>query len=190
MRLVPLLALASVPSIFCGPLPSGAQSTAGHVQDKSAQAATAVVVEAPNSAGCPVAFQARHASDGGLVQVSPGQKKRNEWYQLTLSSLHGAGIAQARVTLHGIAGAHVIPAGGSSNLPDATESFNLSPANNAKPHLLRSTVYAERLTGVQWIELNELTYSDGTQWKESDTAVCRITPNGFMLVGDAGAKSR
>ena len=145
-----------------------------------AQSASSVVLLASRMAGCPVGLEARHAQDGGLISVSPSTRHPEQTYRILFTPPGGKAISEAKITLQGLAGGQVLPAGASSKA-DATESFHVSPAMGAK-HLFHSIVSTEKLTGVQWVELNELTYSDGTKWHESDTATCRVAPNGFMLV--------
>ncbi len=174
MRLFPLLAFASLSAVAAT---AQAQSVAGAAGPEQAQS---VVALQANSLGCPVGFEARHAADGGLVSVSPSSRHHEQGYRLIFAPGEGRAIAQATVTLHGLAGAHVIPAGEKPGAETA-ESFNVSPSWSAK-HLFQSTVFTQKLTGVQWVELNELTYVDGTKWHESAVVTCRVSPIGYMLV--------
>ncbi len=132
------------------------------------------------SQNCPVGLSARHSSDGGMVSVSPGSGPHQQGYDITFSPRKSLQVAQARISLHGISGSHVIPAG-KKEVGDATESFTVSPTSSAN-HRFQSVVYTAKLTGVEWVELNDLTYTDGTQWHESADAICRVAPNGYMLV--------
>ena len=87
---------------------------------------------------------------------------------------------QADITLHGISGSHLVPAGERSSA-DATENFSVSPSSGPN-HLFNTVVYLQKLTGVDWVELNEITFADGTKWHASATSTCRVAPNGFQLV--------
>ena len=164
-------------------LPALAQIPGAGRSSVPAQKATdAVVLQTPSSLGCPVGFAARHGQEGAVVNVGPRSKHPEQSYRITLTPFKAAGIVAAEVTLHGISGLHVLPAGRTvDGRPDATESFNLSPSPGEKA-MFQSTVYTRKLTGVQWVELNELTYADGTRWQASSEANCRVVPNGFMLV--------
>ena len=157
---------------------------------QSAAPTSAVVLQAPQSQDCPVGLSARHANQGAVVNVSPRSSPQEQGYHVTFAPLQDHGIAQAKITLHGMSGAQLLPVGshGDAGLKpdtpkDITESFTVAPAAGAK-HLFHSTVYTEKLTAVQWIELNEVKYTDGTTWHESVGSVCRVAPNGFMLVAD------
>ena len=92
----------------------------------------------------------------------------------------GHAVTQANLTLHGLAGAQYFLAG-TKPASQATEVFSVSPARGEN-HTLTAVVYTQKLTGVQWIELNDLTFADGTQWHASATSICRVSPNGFRLV--------
>ncbi len=150
-------------------------------QAPSQGASGAVAVIQSQTAGCPVGFAARRSPDGGLISVSPGTKAHRQSYELTFTPGSEHAITQARITLHGLAGGRVLPAKDSA-AGDATESFNVSPSGSHAKPFLHSTVYTSKLTGVQWVELNELTYADGSTWHESGATTCRVAPNGFMLV--------
>lgn len=146
---------------------------------QTAPSAPALLLRPQVTAGCPVGLVARHAADGGFVQVSPGTRHPHQSYSITLTPQSARGIAQARITLGGMSGAHVLPAGSPAGR-DATESFNLTPS--ADDRHFTSVIYVRTLTGVQWVELNEITWADGTQWHASPDAPCRIVPDGFMLI--------
>ena len=140
-----------------------------------------VVLQQTANQSCPVDLTAQHAAAGGLVATNRNARRPGQSYRLTFSPGDARGISQAKVTLHGLSGAQVLPAAAEKPRRDATESFNLSPSSDRR-HLFHSMIYTDKLTGVLWVELNELTYADGTQWHESATATCRVAPNGFMLV--------
>ena len=146
-----------------------------------------VLITPLSSQNCPVGFSARHAMDGGLIAIDRSAKSPEHGYTLSFDASGVHAIAQARITLRGLAGQQFMPASG-RGVADAgrgaagvTETFTVAPA--AEPnHKYRSTVYAEKLTGVQWVELNDITYADGSRWHGSATSPCRVAPNGFVLV--------
>ena len=83
--------------------------------------------------------------------------------------------------LHELSGAQVTPAF-QHEASESSESFSISPSVGANDRF-SSVVYTEKLTGVTWVELKELTYANGTVWHDSANATCRVAPNGYMLVG-------
>lgn len=141
---------------------------------------SANVFQAPANQNCPVGLEASHSKQGGLRNVGPSTGGAKQAYELRFSSEPYRPIAQAVVTMYGLAGSQFMPA---RNVADTTaaESFHVVPASGPN-HRFRSTVNVTKLTAVQWVELKEVTYADGSKWTESPSASCLITPNGFMLV--------
>lgn len=155
-------------------------------QSPSQPARGIVNMQATNASGCPVGFEARHSQVGAVVNVSPGERHPQQSYRLTFSPTPGQSITEVKVTLHGLSGQHIVPASQAGKSPaEDSESFNLSP-NSGSDHRFHSLVRPEKLTGVEWIELDELSYADGGQWHASAAATCRIRPNGYMLVTGTG----
>lgn len=177
MRLLPVLA----PLVLAG-FPLFAQTSVITARNGAADTQKVIALQRFDGSGCPVGFEAQHGQSGAVVNVTPAKNPPEQSYRITLLPRNERGIVQARVVLHGISGHQVLPAGNAER-PDAdsSESFTLSPASDAH-HVFRSTIYVERLTGVQWVELKELTYADGSRWHESAAGSCRVTPNGYMLV--------
>lgn len=135
------------------------------------------------SGACPVGFSARHANSGMMVNVSPATKPHGGAYDLHFTPRDGEAMIEARVTLHGLSGHHVLPAGDPSAVTswESSEVFNL--ALRADPsHLFTSVVYLKTLTGVTSVELNEITYANGTKWHEVTGSPCAIRPDGFTLI--------
>ena len=147
-----------------------------------AQAPARVTLDAPMvaSGACPVGFSARHANGGSLLAVSPATKPHGQPYEVAFAPGKSRAVVQARVTLHGMSGSHVIPAG-TDVIENTTETFSIAPAGGVD-HLFTSVVYARKLTAIRYIELRELTFADGTEWHASATSTCRVAPNGFLLV--------
>lgn len=143
-----------------------------------------VFLPAGSFGNCPVSLEARHANQGALMAVGRGSDEARQGYSLTFSPSDARPVAQARIILHGWSGTHLQPAADKTSSEanvGSTEIFTLSPLLTSNNRFL-STVYIHKLTGVQWIELNEVTYTDGTHWHESDAGACGIVPNGFLLV--------
>lgn len=138
------------------------------------------LVQQDGSLNCPVQLSARHSRGTGMVEVSPRSEPHRQGYSIDFKPLGWRSVEEAKVTLHGMSGAQVVPVKGHAK-SDATETVTVSPSTQPN-HLFQSVVYLHKLTGVQWIEINELTFADGTTWHESADSICRVVPNGFMLV--------
>ena len=139
-----------------------------------------VMIQQPAGQNCPVGLRASRLPDGGMAEVSPASKPHGQALHLTFAPFQAHSVVQADITLHGISGSHIVPAGERSSA-DATENFSVSPSSGPN-HLFNTVVYLQKLTGVDWVELNEITFADGTKWHASATSTCRVAPNGFQLV--------
>ena len=149
-----------------------------------AQAPATIVLQSAGAQNCPVGIQAQHTPQGAVEQVGRGAQSHQLGYNISLRAFDSRLIRQARITLRGISGAQILPAGSSDSSANATESFTLTPGATPKA-TLQSVVYAEKLTGVRWVEVDDLTYADGTTWRQAQGSVCRVAPNGFLLVNAA-----
>jgi hypothetical protein len=146
---------------------------------------TLVAVPRPAVNDCPVSMRAQHLSDGSMVKTSRpvhpagiGQR-----LHLTLTNPDAKQIARAEVTIHGVTpkGRVMQASTAQENSADATR--NMSVSFSAGPHGSASAdLWAPGVSAVQSIELDSVTYSDGSIWKVADGVACRITPDPFMLI--------
>lgn len=151
-------------------------------------AAHVILLSSPTQ-GCPVGLAANRLPGGGVVSVESGRGQRRPAWRVSFqpaivhsSADSGYAIVGAKVTLHGLSGSRGVPAL-SGRLGESKEEFTLVLAAD-RDHAFSSTVYPGKLTGVTSIELNELTYADGTQWHEAAESACEVAPNGYMLVAN------
>jgi hypothetical protein len=132
---------------------------------------------------CPVGLRADPAV--GLTQntidTKPGVPSQTLTLELSNPGSHN--ITRAQFTIHGLtAHGQVNPATLSD--PDAGTSskqvdLSLKVAHDSKAS---APLLAEGFTSIRWIELDSLTYADGTAWHASPNHTCSVTPNRFMLV--------
>jgi hypothetical protein len=139
-----------------------------------------VLVSPPASLNCPVSLTARHSPQGATVQIQSGKAHAQPGYAITFAPTNNRSITQVRLTLHGLDGAQVMPVGASTG--NATEDLTVAPAATSNRRF-ESIVYAQKLTGVQLIELDEVTWADGTHWQKSANSTCLVAPSGLLLVG-------
>jgi hypothetical protein len=131
--------------------------------------------------GCPVGILAQHSPQATVEQIRTSTAHQLA-YNITLRALDTRLITQARITLLGLSGPQVLPVGqNATSSPNATETFTLTPGATAKPSF-DSVVYAHKLTGVRFIQLDDVTYADGTQWHQTSGRTCRVAPNGLLLI--------
>ena len=140
----------------------------------------------PVSTGCPVGFSAEGQA-AGVVRYAKGEQAQThgQGLELRFDPINDPRkIVKVNITVHGVDGsARVIPVGGKSS-DDVAELFELTAAGDNS--LRHSNVWTQRMSVIQWVDLTEVAYADGSVWLASASGRCRIEPSGFLLV--AGAK--
>jgi len=88
----------------------------------------------------------------------------------------------AHLTVRGLtAKGRAVPAG--NQLPsDAQRTVDVQ-LTSGPDRTLTAQMWVPGVTTVQTIDLASLTLADGTTWKLPPEAVCRTSPDGFMLIG-------
>jgi hypothetical protein len=138
-------------------------------------------VQAP---ACPVPMRAQQGFSGGLVAVrqsQPAPPAPAFRLTLTLTNRKSTGIASARVTVFGLSGkARAIPLD-SAPASDLARTMNIrfgdsGNADAAADLLLRG------FTTVTRIDLDSLTYADGSTWTASTGTSCHVAPDPLMLL--------
>ena len=141
------------------------------------------------STGCPIDIQARHATQTPVSmdadeKNAPGTKvvPQLQRLQLTLTNPSSRDIVSAEFTAHGFSNkprAMELSAG--SNAPDLAKTIEIALGVKGKGHASRD-LSLNHFTAVTSIDLNSITYADGTTWRAPSPAACSITPNLAMLV--------
>lgn len=103
---------------------------------------------------------------------------------LTLKDAHPSRIVSATLRVHGLMPrSRAIPtAGATSFKAEATKVINAR--FTAEDGAVLADVYVPGFTSVSSVELQEVTYADGSTWKISASSVCRTTPDPFMLIAE------
>lgn len=158
-----------------------AQNTSPEATDRlKARQALAVAIANTKEHSCPVELSAKRSPDSGLIQTSPAGVRRGQDLRLSFTPANAHGIAHAEFTVYGTSGAQVSPAGARS-ARHATEIFDVAPTSG-EHHRFSTVVYLKRLTWVDYIHVNSLTFADGSEWHSSAASTCQVTPDGFRLV--------
>ena len=90
-------------------------------------------------------------------------------------------IESAEITVYGVTTrANVLPVGVASN--EISKTFTLHPGEGSEG-AQEATVWMYQVGALTRVELNSLTYADGSVWHESDGSKCRAVPSLFLLVG-------
>lgn len=145
---------------------------------------TTTVVE-----GCPVDMRVRQRMGGGTVAVDKDGNRRQVFAQrlrLILNSLRqGEGdrkAVSATVTVHGTgakARMQSLRSGSASN--SMVKSFNVDLAHWDEPGI-SGEFLLPGFTSASQVDLESVTYDDGTTWKLSNNQSCRVAPDPLMLI--------
>jgi hypothetical protein len=137
------------------------------------------------SGQCPVNLSAQQGMSGALRTTRSGQKDTpprsvGQQIHLTLANPQPVGITAARIQVRGYTPAgRVFPLAPLS--PDAARSLNLvltlAPGRDATTDLR-----LESFSAVTSIELQSVSYADGTTWHADSQTRCQIAPDPVMLI--------
>jgi len=144
-----------------------------------------VVLEAvPTGSSCPVGIQVQHRSGSERLQANQPQSKGIAQYlQVTMSNSRSLDIVGAQITAHGFdAKTRYLPAQYSrTSSPGLTKTVDLDLTVKSKGNA-STDLRLPRFTAVSWIDLDSVTYADGTTWHSSAGKTCHVVPELMRLV--------
>ena len=160
-----------------------AQQSSPHPSLQSATTATLSVMPAIGES-CPVGLRAQPGTAPGMVIVVDGKTNASQKLNLQLTNfIHQRAITSAQITVHGFTThGRISPA--VSRDPEADTlskqvdlTLTVAPGTSASTEML-----FKGLTSVRWIDLDSITYADGSMWHSSAQRKCQVVPDRFMLV--------
>jgi hypothetical protein len=169
-------AVLSLALLFAS-IPLAAQSASPHP-------AGTIIFLPPVTAGCPVVLHARHLAWGGMLTARNSRPSGvGQWLHLTLTSPDSRQITGATVTVRGLTPkGRVTRTVANKDEPDrATKTLNLT-FSAATDKTAAADLWVPGVTAAQAIDLNSVTYADGSTWKLAGNATCRIAPDPLMLI--------
>jgi hypothetical protein len=134
------------------------------------------------SEGCPIGFGAQ-INGRAIAQTAADQKKNGSGplLEMTFSVRGAAKIVSANVTVHGLSSSdRYLPVDQHSD-ENAAQTFELDRASGAAG-LTNAAVWLNKILFVNWAEVTELKYADGSVWHESSDSQCRAVPSKLLLV--------
>jgi hypothetical protein len=141
----------------------------------------------PDVSGCPIAMHARQGIGGRLSAARNGHhaEKFAAHLQLGLNDGHVKSAPQmlrARVIVHGLNGnERILPAMGGAGHADIIRTFTVNLAPDEEPGMAGELVLPG-FTSARLIELESVTYTDGSTWKFSNPSACRAVPDMLMRI--------
>jgi len=153
-------------------------TTQAEVQQATAQTS-------PKISTCPISLHAQQSSAATRREVASRDTRPEGIAQslhLTVTNPDSRRVVAANVTVHGFANkARLMQVMSSQNSSDAAKTmdvrFSAGPGKEVSADLR-----VPDLTAVSEIELNSVTYADGSTWKLTAGSSCSSWIDGFMLV--------
>ena len=150
---------------------------------------TLVAPQPGSIAACPIGMQANQGVWNHRITIRNGDKDRvlqpfGQKISLTLKDPRHARITAATVRVHGLTGKNrIMQAGNQAAASDAARTIHLSFGTQSESGVT-GTLWIPGFTAISFIELQEVSYADGSAWRTSVTRLCRVQPDPLMLVSD------
>jgi hypothetical protein len=145
---------------------------------------TIVIQLPPQASPCPVSMRAQHAADGDLLAVNSSHPKGiGQSLHLSVTSPDSRRIASATVTVRGLTpkGRVTQALTDQDEASDAEKSmeirFSAEPGKGAS-----ADVWVPGLSMVKSIDMQSVTFTDGSTWKLPAEKTCRTFPDPVMLI--------
>jgi hypothetical protein len=123
--------------------------------------------------------------NGGVEGQLPGQKVTKDYLQLHLdvSNPSSRDIVGAQFTVHGFSRKlRVIDPSDPSNAPDLWRTVRVSLDVQGKGHASSELSLTHFTAIITSIDLDSVTYADGTQWQAPSPGACSTIPNIVMRI--------
>jgi hypothetical protein len=133
--------------------------------------------------GCPVGLLVERRSDFGMrLAKDLGESGPAQGLHIRLVPLVTPRIESAEITVYGVTSrAGIVPVGVAATT-EISKTFVLHPGEAGKG-VQEATVWMHEVGALTHVELNSLTYADGSVWHESEASRCYAAPSLFLLVG-------
>jgi hypothetical protein len=136
------------------------------------------------SGGCPVSLRALHGSSGNMLKVDKTRPAGiAQLLHLIVTNPDSQQIVSARVRVRGLSGKGRMTQTANLDAGDATRSMEARFSSGADKEA-SSDVWVPGMTAVLQVELNSVTFADGSTRKFEGVEACRIAPDPLMLVAD------
>jgi hypothetical protein len=142
-------------------------------------------------ADCPLDMQASHGAGAPIAEPAINGTPMEPWtpnptldhrIHLVMINLRSHDIVGAQITAHGFGDKwKAIDLENSSQAPDLAKTLDVVLDVKGMGRA-SSDLSLSRFTAVTSIDLNSITYADGSIWHTSSAGACRITPDLIMLV--------
>ena len=133
------------------------------------------------SEGCPVGLSVERRSPTEFVNTANSPHRGDsQRIRLTFTPLDSPAIRTVDLTVHAFSNkAQILPAATRSS-SGIDRSFQISGPRASG--LSQKDLWVDRIGGVTSVELNSITYVDGSVWHKDEDSTCRAVPNNLILV--------
>jgi hypothetical protein len=154
----------------------------------------------PAVSTCPIGMRARQGISGQLAAVQNGQRKQmlvarlyltltgpdsadSDAGSVNLPPTRNSQIRSATVTVHGWNGKDRILPVSSDRNPSAEASKTLTVRfDPTEDRDVTTDLLLPGFTATSMVDLDSVTYADGSTWKFAGQRACHVAPDGLMLV--------
>jgi len=144
---------------------------------------TNVVQLPPMNSVCPVSLHAQHGAGGDLLRVNRhSHSGLGQAVHLILTSPDSRTIVEAKVMVYGLSGKNrLTPALSNQDDSDATYPLVVKFTAGDKKSA-SSDLWVPGMTATLSVDLESVTFADGSTWKLQDGKTCRTPVDPLMLV--------
>jgi hypothetical protein len=141
---------------------------------------------------CPVGLQVKHGPglpmsrnagptiNGKPLNGEPQLTEQNQGIHLTLINLSTRSIVSAQIVVHGFSNkSRYVPLSGAD--PDLARTVELALDVKGNGQAGRNLSLSQ-FTAITAVDVNAITYADGSTWRTSSPGACSASPDLFMLV--------
>ena len=131
---------------------------------------------------CPLGLRAQHSADGDLVRTALTHPQGiGQALHLSVPASPQGAITQATIVLRGWSPARRIEQADAASDSNASrrQVVRFTPVGDGNS---ASDIWISGLSAITSVEIVSATYENGSHWSPSDGNVCRIAPDGLMLV--------
>jgi hypothetical protein len=140
------------------------------------------VIQAAPPASCPVSLYARQAPGANRMEVNGVPLKGiAQLLHLMVNAPNSSRVVAAQVTVHGFTNkVRAVQTASTPDPSDAAKTFDVRFPTGPKE--IATDLAVPGFSAVRTIDLNSVTYADGSTWKLAEGSTCRSRIDPIMLI--------
>ena len=168
--------------LACAAIPAMGQQQSSMPSMSTSERAS---LEKPVAVGCPVNLHLRTSPAPNILETSKGRHvRRTQQIEIALSNYGTKDVTAFD--------AHVMGFSERGELQLLTTQYrDGEPSASASIHVDETVIAGgsrsltrtvQNIIGVKWLQLDTITFRDGSTWERSSGTACRVQPDPFLLV--------